>query len=210
MSGISAQGSILSVSTGTGTAKPITAVSAANPAVVTCTAHGLANGDMVVLSGIVGTMSRLNGTQRMVSAVSANSFTLLATDTTGLTYTSGGAATPRIYTQVFGFLSFDGLDGSASDIDTTDLNSVAKEFISGLLDNGKFKVELKRIQNDAGQLALQAARATSAVIGIKLVLPDGGAIGLEVFVKSYPISGAVDALMKFPVDMKITGQVFIL
>jgi len=98
MSGISAQGSTLQVATGTGGAKTITAITVGFPAIVTSAAHGLNNGDVVTLAGIVGTMSSLNGTSRVVSNKTTNTFALLDADTTGLVYTSGGTATPVTYT----------------------------------------------------------------------------------------------------------------
>lgn len=207
MSGISAQGSTLQVATGTGSAGTITGISVGNPAIVTITAHGRSNGDVVTLAGIVGTMASLNGTSHVVSNKTANTIALLDVDTTGLTYTSGGTATPQTYTKVNGFLSFDGFDGAASEIDTTDFDSVAKEFILGLVDNGKFGFEIKRIATDSGQLALAAARVSGAVTGFKLTLPDTKVATWNALVKTMPVSGAVDAMLKGKVDTRITGAV---
>lgn len=207
MSGISAQGSTLQIATGTGAADTITAISVGNPAIVTAAAHGQQNGDVVVLSGIVGTMSSLNGTSHVISNVTANTFALLDVNTLGLVYTSGGIATPTTYTKINGFLSFDGIDGAASEIDTTDLSSVAKEFILGLVDNGKFGFEIKRLATDNGQLALAAARASGAVTSLKLTLPDTNVATFNVLVKTIPVSGAVDAVLKGKVDTRITGAV---
>lgn len=207
MSGISAQGSTLQVATGTGAAGTITGISVGNPAIVTITAHGRSNGDVVTLAGIVGTMSALNGTSHVVSNKTANTFALLDVDTSALVYTSGGTATPQTYTKINGFLSFDGFDGAASEIDTTDFDSVAKEFILGLVDNGKFGFEIKRIATDSGQLALAAARVSGAITGFKLTLPDTKVATWNALVKTMPVSGAVDAMLKGKVDTRITGAV---
>lgn len=207
MSGISAQGSTLEVATGTGAAKAITAISVGNPAIVTSTAHGLANGDVVTLAGIVGTMSSLNGDKHTISNSTANTFALLAVNSTGLTYTSGGTATPETFTKINGFLSYDGFDGSAGDLDVTDLDSVAMEFISGLVDNGKFGFELKRIVADAGQLALRAKLVSGALSGFRLSLPDASVATFDGLVKTMPVSGAVNAVLKGKVDVKISGAV---
>jgi hypothetical protein len=207
MSGISAQGSTLSISTGTGAAKTITAISVGNPAIVTSTAHGLKNGDVVVLAAIVGTMASLNGTTRVVSNVTADTFALLDANTTGLTYTSGGTATPQTYTKINGVVSFSGLDGAASDLDTTDLDSVAMEFISGLIDNGKFGFEAKTLNADPGQIAVRAARANGQVRTLKLVLPDLATATFSVLVKTVPTVGGINAVLKGSIDCKITGAV---
>lgn len=208
MSGISAQGSTLHIATGTGAAKTITAISIGYPAIVTSTAHGLNNGDVVTLAAIVGTMSTsLNGTSRVVANKTANTFAMLDADTTGLTYTSGGTATPETYTKINGLVSFTGFDGSASELDTTDLDSVAMEFVSGLVDNGKFGFEMKVIKADAGQTSLRAARASGALTGFKLTLPDASVATYSALVKTIPTAGGVNAVLKGSVDTKISGAV---
>lgn len=78
--------------------KTITAVSQANPGVVTSAAHGMVNGTVLVISGIVG-MTQLNGNRYKVANVTTNTFTLqtlagVNVDTTSYTaYSSGGTAT---------------------------------------------------------------------------------------------------------------------
>lgn len=207
MSGISAQGSTLQIATGTGGAKTITAITVGFPAIVTSAAHGLNNGDVVALTGIVGTMSALNGTSRTVSNKTASTFALLDADTTGLTYTSGGTATPATYTKINGVTSFDGFDGTADELDTTDLDSTAKEFISGIKDEGKFGFEAKTLKTDAGQMALRANRTSGAVVGMKLTLPDTSVASFNVIVKSMPTGGGVNAVLKGKIDCRISGPV---
>ena len=84
------------------TGKTITAISKANPGVVTSAAHGFSNGDWVYISGVTG-MTQVNGRYYQVSGVTTNTFNL--TDTNGAnvnttnfsTYISGGTAA-RVYT----------------------------------------------------------------------------------------------------------------
>lgn len=208
MSGISAQGSKLEIGTGAGGAKTITAISSGFPAIATSAAHGLNNGDVVVLAGIVGTMATLlNGTTRVVSNKTDNTFALLDADTTGLAYTSGGTATPNIRTKIKGVISFDGFDGTADELDTTDLDSTAKEFISGIKDEGKFGFEAKTLKADAGQIALRANRTSGAVVPMWLTLPDQSVASFNVIVKSMPTSGGVNAVLKGKIDCRISGPV---
>jgi len=206
-SGISAQGSTLQISSGSGAAKVITAISPGNPTIVTSAAHGLNNGDVVLLAGIVGTLSALNGSKRVVSNKTAGTFALLDFDSTGMTYTSGGTATPETYTKISGVTSFDGFDGSADELDTTDLDSTAKEYISGLKDEGKFGFEAKVLKADAGQQALRAARNSGAIVGMKLTLPDTSVATFSVLVKTMPASGGVNSVLKGKIDTKISGPV---
>jgi len=82
--------------------KTITGITQANPGVVTSTAHGLSNGDTVVISGVVG-MTQVNGKRFTVASVAANTFALQDIDgnnvntTSYTTYVSGGIAN-RVYT----------------------------------------------------------------------------------------------------------------
>ena len=207
MSGISAQGSTLSIASGAGSVKTISAISVGNPAIVTSAAHGLTNGTVVTLAGITGTMASLNGSARVVSNVTAGTFALLDADTTGLTYTSGGTATPQTYTKINGLVSFSGFDGAASELDTTDLDSTAMEYILGLKDEGKFSYEAKVLKADVGQIAVRAARASGALTGMKLTLPDASVATFNVLVKTVPTTGGVNAVLKGSVDCKISGLV---
>tara|TARA_X000001388_G_scaffold69185_2_gene57530 strand:+ start:2056 stop:4584 length:2529 start_codon:yes stop_codon:yes gene_type:complete len=81
----------------TETGKTISAITKANPGVVTATSHGYSNGDYVILSGIVG-MTELNGRQFKVASVSTHTFALQDMDgnnfdTSSLTtYASAGTA----------------------------------------------------------------------------------------------------------------------
>lgn len=208
MSGISAQGSTLQIASGAGSAKTITAVSVGNPAIVTSNAHGLTNGTVVNLAAITGTMATLlNGTARVISNVTANTFALLDADTTGLAYTSGGTATPQAYTKINGIMSFTGFDGAATELDTTDLDSTAMEYILGLKDEGKFSYEAKVLKADVGQIAVRAARTTGALTGMRLTLSDGAVATFSVLVKTVPTTGGVNAVLKGSVDCKISGSV---
>ncbi len=119
---------------------------------------------------------------------------------------TGSTDTPT-WTKINGLISFSGMDGAASDIDTTDLDSTAMEYINGLVDEGKFSFEAKRLKADAGQIALLAARVSGAVTGLKLTLPDTAVATFTVLVKSVPTAGGVNALLKGSFDCKITGPV---
>ena len=81
--------------------KTITAITKANPAVVTSNSHGYLNGDFVVISSVAG-MTQVNGKTFKVSNKTTNTFELEDVDGTDVntssysTYTSGGTAN-RIY-----------------------------------------------------------------------------------------------------------------
>ncbi len=83
----------------TGSALTITAASNAGPIVITSTAHGLATGMFVRVSGVVGN-TNANG-EWQITVVDANSFSLLGA-TGNAAYVSGGIA------QRFGFQIING------------------------------------------------------------------------------------------------------
>ena len=76
----------------TETAKTITAITKANPAVVTSNGHGFSNGDHVWIAGVVG-MTRVNGRRFVVASTATNTFALTGEDSTSYdAYSSGGTA----------------------------------------------------------------------------------------------------------------------
>ena len=85
----------------TGSAKTITAVTKANPGVITSNSHGFSNGEEIYITG-VGGMTQLNDRNYIVANATTNTFTLtdlfgVAIDTTAFTtFTSGGTA-DKIY-----------------------------------------------------------------------------------------------------------------
>jgi hypothetical protein len=206
---ISAQGSKFYIGTGTGGAKTISAVTVGNPTIVTATAHGFSNGDVVTLAGFTGAdAATLNGQTVVVKNVTTNTFAF-DIDTTGKTITIGTVtATPVTWTQIKNLKSFTGLDGSPSDIDITNLDSTAKEYTPGLVDNGMFSGEVDRDQSDAGQLAFDAARVAGTTKNFKLVFPSSVATAtFSGYVKKFGLAGGVDQVLKTPFDIRITGAV---
>jgi hypothetical protein len=79
-------GTILSVVTAFAAAKTISAISNANPAVCTSTAHGFSNGDLVLLSSGWG---RINNRAFEVKNVAVNTFEIAANTTDTSAYPAG-------------------------------------------------------------------------------------------------------------------------
>lgn len=76
----------------TDNAQSITAVTQANPAVVTITSHTFTNGDRIFITDVVG-MTELNNREFTVANATANTFELSGIDSTGYTaYDSAGTA----------------------------------------------------------------------------------------------------------------------
>ena len=72
--------------------KSISAITKANPAVVTATSHGYSNGDHVWINDVVG-MTEVNGRRYTVANVTTHTFELSGVNSTNYTtYSSGGTA----------------------------------------------------------------------------------------------------------------------
>ena len=207
---ISAQGTVVSIATGTGGAKTITAVTVGNPAIVTATSHGFSNGDVVTIAAVVGTMATpINVAGWVVQFKTTNSFAI-ALDTTGLTYTSGGTATPATYTAIANVRSFSDFEsGSAAEIEVTHLASTAKEFRLGLVDNGSFTMTIDHSNADGGQAALQARRLDGVATNMKVTLPSGTTpvASFSGLVKKFTKSAAVDGVITASVDVRVNGAI---
>ena len=109
-----------------------------------------------------------------------------------------------------GIKSYSGFDGEASEIDTTDLDSTAKEFILGLVDNGNLGLEIFPDYSDTGQDALRvlAISGNSTVFVLTLVDSPQTTATFTAFVKNaHSISGGVDAAIEGSVALKISGAV---
>ncbi len=87
----------LPVADGTVQELAISAITQANPAVVTTlTDHGLVNGDQIHITGVVG-MTELNDRDFVITVVDAGEFSLGSEDSTGHTvYVSGGGVFPVV------------------------------------------------------------------------------------------------------------------
>jgi hypothetical protein len=125
----------------------------------------------------------------------------------GCTFTLLDLTDPiRVARAVGGMKSFQGLDGEATDKDRTTLGSAAREFAQGLLDGGKFSIELFRLPADVGQvaaLALKAAQASSTGV---LTLASGDICTFPCYVKSLTAGGQNDQDHMGTLNVKVAGE----
>lgn len=118
-----------------------------------------------------------------------------------------GTDVAPVWTKIKNVKSFSGFDGSATELDATDLDSDAKEKLLGLVDEGSFSIDINLDMSDIGQLAMKASQKAGTKKQYKLLLPDTSGSTFYAFVKSFPISGGVDAILATTVAMTITGAV---
>ena len=135
----------------------------------------LKNGDYVTIAGVTGTGNAALNTAAVVSHKSigaTNTTFTVDIDTSALTLTGTSAtATPAAWIQVLEIKGIKPSGASSSKIDVTDLNSTAKEYRTGLIDNGTFDADVFILESDPGQTAVLAAFIASSVNQYKVVTP---------------------------------------
>jgi len=204
---IKSQNTAIAVSTATASAKTITAATAANPVVVTSSAHGLTAGTIVVITGVVG-MIQLNNRSFVVANPATNTFELKGIDGTSYTtYTSGGSATPQTMTAVGEVTSADGFDGQASEIDTTNLLSTAKEFLLGLQDFGGVNLGLFMKNTDTGQQKMRSLKTSASTGTFSITLSNGEIAAFQALVKQFSFQGITpDGAVTAQSALRVTGE----
>jgi hypothetical protein len=167
----------------------IAGTSASGLALVSCTAGfptvltfanatvatALNNGDNVVIAGVTGTDAATLNVTAVVThkAIGATNTTFTVDiNTTGKTIVGSAAtATPSAWTQIKELKGIKPSGASASKIDVTDLDSTAKEYRTGIVDNGTFSADVFILESDAGQTAVLAAFNAATVNAYKIVTP---------------------------------------
>ncbi len=157
---ISSQGSVLSLATGSGSAKTISGVTLGNPTIITATGHGFSVGDVITIAS-VGGATAVNGTW-IITNKTTNTFAINLDTTGGSAYTSGGTATPVAWTPIVNVRSFTGFDGAANIIDVTNLSSTAEEIRPGIPRFGQISFEIDWDHGDPSHVALLARQLNQA------------------------------------------------
>lgn len=202
---ISAQGSTFSIEGTPGSALTITAITKAASAVVTAT-NALAVGDVVEF-GTVTNMPEIYGLLGIVTAASAGSFTVNIDSSGFAAAGTSGTANPKTWTAVNNVKDYNGFDGTASEIDKTNMQSGAMEYAAGLQDFGTFGINLDVDDTDAGQIALRAAKTAASTKAFRLRLPNGKLRVWKGFVKKFSEQAGVNQVVKASVDVRVTGVV---
>jgi hypothetical protein len=152
----------------------ITAVTRANPAVVTDSNHGLQDGDVIKPSGVVG-MTELNDSVFVVNVLDANTFELVGVDSTGYgAYVSGGTYLIGQFSNFCELTNYNRQGGTSPEIDATSLCSTAAEFELGLPDFGTTQLDYNFAPTTAIQQAIQEFYLSGDVTAVHITLPNSG------------------------------------
>ena len=143
-------------------ADTISAITKANPGVVTATAHGLNNGDYVKLT--VQGMYQVDGRVFRVANVAANTFELEGENTTSYdTFTSGTAEAITFGTTLSTALGLSASGGDFDFLDTTTIHDNVKKQIPGIASAAVYTFDNIWDATDAALLAMKSAADNQAL-----------------------------------------------
>lgn len=152
--------------------KTITGITKANPGVVTCAAHGYANGDLVYLS--VNGMHQLNGKVARIANQATNTFELEGIDTLLFdTFSSGTVAKLTMGTSITTATTINAAGGDFGFIDTTTIHANQRSQIPDLPNAATFTMDHIWDVSDAGLLAMKSASDAQAIRAFGFTFPNG-------------------------------------
>ena len=158
-----------------GSALTITAITKANPGVVTSNGHGLANGAYVLLT--INGMSQLNGRVVRVANQTTNTFELEGVDTTLFdTFSSGSAQLITFGTSITTATQINASGGDFEFIDTTTIHSNVRTQIPGTANPATFEMTHQWDVSDTGLAALKTASDGQAQRAFRFTFGSGGQI----------------------------------
>jgi hypothetical protein len=177
-------GAIVAIASGYGSALTVSALTNANPAVATSTAHGLANGDFVeVTSG----WSRLTNKVVRVSGVTANTFNLEGIDTTLTSIYPAGSGTGTVrkvtgYTQLSQILSSSSNGGEQQFLEYQFLESDSQKRIPTFKSAAGLTFSVADDITQPGYLLAVVANDDRLQRAVKITLPSASILSYNAFI----------------------------
>lgn len=206
------QGSSISVVVGFAADSPSKAISGAtraNPCVVSSTNHGLSNGDVVRITGVVG-MDELNNELFVVANKQTSSFELEGVDSTGYgQYTSGGLIDVAEFSEFCELTNYNRTGGSSPEIQATTICSDAAEYELGLPDFGTTQISFNFAPQTAVQTALHDFYLSGEKIAVKVELPSSAGTMIQMgFIQQESETVGTGGLWAATVTIRNTGNRF--
>ena len=132
-----------------------------------------------------------------------------ALESQGMTIAVSDGASPEVYTTIPEVSDISGPDGSATEIDATDLSSTAKEFKIGLKDEGSVSLSINYIPANTVHSTLRTARNNRTLKNYRITFTDSPQTTwtFAAYVLSMPISNSVDGKTEATVGLRISGAI---
>lgn len=202
-------GALISIASGYGSAQTVSAVTNANPAVCTSTAHTLVNGDFVeVTSG----WSRLTNKVVRVSGVTVNTFNLEGIDTTLTSIYPVGTGTGSVrkvtgYTQLAQVLSSASSGGEQQFVTYQFLESDAEKQIPTTKSASSLTFTVADDATQPGYILAGVANDDRLQRAVKAVLPSGSVISYNCYISlNRTPSLTVNEIMAVEVTMSMLAE----
>lgn len=193
------------VQTALATADTITAITKANPGVVTSTAHGLADGDYVVLS--IQGMHQLNGKVFRVANQTANTFEIEGEDTTLYdTFTSGSAQAVTFGASMTTAQDINVSGGDPEFADTTTIHNSVKSRAPVVTSPMTMTMNNIFDATDPALAELRKATKTLTTRAIRLRFSDGTKMVGSAYVSAAGVpTGSAQQVVQTPVSLEFQG-----
>lgn len=132
-----------------------------------------------------------------------------ALESQGMTIKRGDGASPEAFTVIPEVRSITGPDGSATEIDVTDLSSSAKEFRMGLQDNGSITLDMMYIPANTVHAGLRLDRENRTLRNFQLVFTDSPPTTWDfaAYVQGFSVTNEVDSVTNASVTLRISGAI---
>lgn len=121
-----------------------------------------------------------------------------------------GTASPVTYTDTANVTSISGLGGQKGDIDVTNFDSTAKEFLTGLEDPGQVQVEVNLNPDDASQDTLWDLKESGALRTWRIQLSGASPAPYYQFsatVQQFQINFQTDDVVRATVTLRVSGSI---
>lgn len=199
---------VLAVQSTLGSPTTITAISLANPAVVTSTAHGYANGDYLVLS-ITSGMAQLDQQAVRLANITSNTYEL-----EGVSTVSSAAFVTGTATKVTAFATFDKAQDitapnpAPTKLDVTTLLDTVKKYVFGLPDAPDGSITALFNPSGTTEALITAATNANATMVIRMTYSDGRKTLMNSQVSGGPgFTGGPNAVFKSTVSFTPVGRI---
>lgn len=133
----------------------------------------------------------------------------LALESQGMQVFSGSGASPQVWSAITELFDIGGPDGSANEIDVTDLDSTAKEFRMGLKDSGTITLGLNYIPSNTVHTTLRTRWNARTINDYEMRFTGSPIVKwtFQAYVQNLSISNSVDAKTEGSITLRISGDV---
>lgn len=129
----------------------------------------------------------------------------------GMLLSVGDGASPEVYTSISDISDISGPDGSAGEIEVTDLSSTAKEFKRGLTDNGSISTTMMFIPANTqhAQLRSDFNSSTEVARSYRISFTDSPRTlwTFNAYVSTFSVTNSLDGVTTSNVTLRVKGGI---